>query len=241
MRPLKPLPLLLTASILTGCSNQVSPGNDLTIAEKNSIQQCINNLPASKKIKLQAVSTSCITTFAISKAIGQNNPAALICMAGGTAGFMLGKSVAERKCSYISAEKQIQSELTHAKKINSNFSNLFIEQEKNIRGLDARAVYLLNQQHQGHNKQQELLQLQQQLKKSIAKENTLLQQLTEDVQIKSQTINIASKKSTRDNQENLLTEVKSLQKSILRMRTNQNTLKKINYLVTTSIKPSTYQ
>lgn len=241
MTPLKPLVLLITTSLLVSCSNQVAVGNgDLNLAEKNSIKQCTSNLPASKKIKLQAVSAGCVASLALSKALGQSNPAALICMAGGAAGYMLGKSVAERKCGYISAEKQIQSELAHSRKVNANFANLLMEQQKNIRALDSKAADLLSEQQQGLNKRQELLQLQKQLKRTIAKESYLLQQFTEETQFKMQTINIIPKNNVAI-QNSLLTEIHSLQKSILKMRINQNTLEKINHIVTASIQANSYR
>jgi hypothetical protein len=115
---------IIVTLLITACSSQKVPSK--------SVQACLDELPNSQLIKQQAVTTSCLVTAGLWKSIGQDNPASLICLAGGGAGFLLGKSIAERKCHYHIAEEQIKGEITHAQKVNLGFSFLFLQKSESL-------------------------------------------------------------------------------------------------------------
>jgi hypothetical protein len=204
---------LLTITLLSACSSQ----------EKASerVQVCLDKLSNSQLVKKQAITTSCIVTAGLWKAIGQDNPASLICLAGGGAGFLIGSSIAERKCHYRIAEEQLDGEISHAKKVNFGFNMLFLQKSEQIM-LQTMTVESLKAQHkEGQASLVYLKSVKEDTAKITKKERQLVNTLKKEVAFKNATLN-------KSKQLNKKEKIKSLRKEIILLNKNINLLRKEN-------------
>lgn len=199
---------------LFGCSTTTA----LDEKRAHTIQMCKQNLPASDKIKLQAVSTGCIASFAVSKAIGSNNPAPLICMAGGASGFLLGESIAERKCAYVTQADQLKGEIAHAKQMNTGFAMILAQQATELAAFELMLTGLKQQQAAQTRKSQQQQALEASLNEQIAKDQLIYQQVQEEFRFKQKTL-AASKRLKPSSQEaDLRAEIQALQKNLKQLQ-----------------------
>lgn len=208
------LPLLLSSLfILSACSQQTAP--------TEGVQACLDKLPNSKLIKKQAVTTGCLLTAGFWKAIGQDNPASLVCMAGGGSGFLLGKSVAERKCSYRIIGDQIDGEIAHAQKVNLGFSMLLIEKAQNLATQEATVASLLAQHKAGQANLVYTKTVKQDIAEAAKSERQLVNTLMKEAAFKRKTLNESRRLNKKDKTD-------SLQKEVILLTKNIKTLRKAN-------------
>lgn len=213
---------------ITACTSNTHKPEE-SASHKQAIQACKDNLPASKKIKRDSITFGCLATLAFWKSIGQENPAALICAAGGGAGFLLGESVAERKCEYLDLASQLDGEIAHTSKLNSTFGLFFLEQESNLKLQQAKAEALNSKTQQTATSKAALESLQKDLASQLEKEKYVLAQLQEERQFKQETINEAKTAHLEQAKtDQLLTEIKALLKNIKKLRENTQVLADIN-------------
>lgn len=213
---------------ITACTSNTQKPEE-SASRQQEIQSCKDNLPASKRIKRESITFGCLATLAFWKSIGQENPAALICAAGGGAGFLLGESVAERKCEYLDLASQLDGEIAHAGKLNSTFGLFFLEQESNLKLQQAKAEALTSQTQQKTTNKTAQESLHKDLASQLEKEKYVLAQLQEERQFKQETINEAKAAHLEQAKtDQLLTEIKVLLKNIKKLRANTQILADIN-------------
>lgn len=220
---------LCTVGILiTGCSgNPTKP--QPTPQQIAAIAQCKSSLPSNKRIKKESITYGCLATLGFWKAIGQDNPAAMICAAGGGTGFLLGESVAERKCEYLDLASQLDGEIANTSQVNTKFGFFFMEQDMKLKANKSQADALLKQNQQETATRLARQNLHQQLSGELEKENRLLTQLYAEHGFKQQTLNEA-KAAQQDQQktDQLKAEIDSLRKNIKKLRDNNHELEIIN-------------
>ncbi|WMP16592.1 hypothetical protein [Thiothrix lacustris] len=219
--------IILALSVSAGCSMNATKST-ITPEQEKDIQACKTNLPSSKKIKKEAVTYGCLASLAFWKAIGQENPAALMCVAGGGAGFVLGDSVAERKCSYLNIANQLDGEIAHTSKTNGTFALFFIEQDLNLKLQQAQAEALLTAKEKASADKVALQKMQESLTEQLEKEQYLLTQMQEERQFKQETVNKAKQAKLEKEKIDMLTnEIKSLIDNIKKLRENNKSLRDI--------------
>lgn len=199
--------------VLSACSSQEKTSE--------SVQVCLDKLPNSQLVKKQGVTTSCMVTAALWKAIGQDNPASLVCLAGGGAGFLIGSSIAERKCHYRIAEEQLDGEISHAKKVNFGFNMLFLQKSEQIM-MQKMTIESLKAQHKEG--QASLVYLNG-VKKDTAKitqqERRLVNRLKKEIAFKNKTLNSSKRLNKKE-------KIEHLRKEIILLNKNINLLRKEN-------------
>lgn len=220
---------LLSVSMISACST-TSSTTKLTSEQQQQVQMCKQSVPASKKVKKEAVTWGCLATLAMWKSIGQENPAAMICAAGGGAGFLIGDSIAERKCEYLTLESQLDGEIAHAAKMNRSFGFYLIEQGLSLKLTKAQAEGVLKQYEDGKQDQKALAAAQETLKKQIGKEQELLATIQQERQYKYSTLVKARQdKLEEGNQEKLQIEIVALLDNIKNMQENTQVLTKLSH------------
>ncbi len=174
---------IIATLVITACSSQEAPSK--------SVQACLDELPNSQLIKQQAVTTGCVVTAALWKAIGQDNPASLVCLAGGGAGFLIGKSIAERKCHYRIAEEQIEGEIAHAKKVNLGFTMLFLQTSESLLTKKAIVSSLVSQHKARNINLVYLNSKKKEIATAVQNERKLISILQKEVAFKNKTLAIS--------------------------------------------------
>ncbi len=222
--------ICLLISLLTACSTQqLVQKENITQAQSQKIQQCKDNTPSSQKIKKEAVAFSCIASLAFSRMIGQSNPKALICVAGGAAGFLFGNSVAERKCEYSVLNNQLEGELAHASKMKENFSPYLLNLENKLNKQSSQVAALTSLAEKGKADQSSVVFVQNKILKNLSKQRGMLKTLNQERMTKVETINMAqSRHRDIETIRKLQTEVRSLLKNIKKMQQNRLALSKLN-------------
>ncbi|MFZ1386077.1 MAG: hypothetical protein WBP46_01865 [Thiolinea sp.] len=214
---------LACGSALTACSTTAP----LDEQSANAIQMCKRNLPVSDKLKLQSVSVGCMASMALSKAIGSNNPVPLICMAGGASGFLLGESIAERKCSYITQADQLNGEIAHAKKMNAGFVVVLAQQTTELSAFELMLTELRNQQLAAAAQVEQKAALEASLTEQVAKDQMILKQVQDEFRFKQKTLADTKRLNQQAKANELLTEIQALQKNLKQL---QETNAKFNRL-----------
>jgi len=216
----------------TACSSkQVSSVNDqdITQAQKQKIEQCKENTPSSKKIKKEAVAFSCIASLAISRLVGRHDHKALICVAGGAAGYLIGSSVAERKCEYSVKDNQLEGELSHAHDMKKKFATYMAVLESKHKQQSGQVKALSALGAQGKADQSSIIYVQNKVLKNLNKQRAMLKLLNEERMTKNNTIDMAQSRYTDiETIRKLQTEVKSLLDNIKKMHQNSIALSKLN-------------
>lgn len=184
----------------------------------HAIQMCKQNLPANDKIKLQAVSSGCIASFALSKAIGSNNPAPLICMAGGTSGWLLGESIAERKCAYVTQSDQLKGEIAHAKQMNTSFAIVLAQQATELAAFELMLAGLQQQQVAQTSQLQQKQALETSLSDQITKDQQLYKQIQDEFRFKQKTLADSKVLKQTSEEGKLLIEIQALQKNLKQLQ-----------------------
>lgn len=214
--------------LIAGCSTAPSKSQQ-TPQQIADIDQCKSSLPSNKRIKKESITYGCLATLGFWKAIGQENPAAMICAAGGGAGFLLGDSIAERKCEYLDIASQLDGEIAHTSQVNTKFGFFFMEQDMQLKVHKSQAGALLQQNKQAAETQLAQQNLHQQLSGELEQENRLLAQLYTEHGFKQQTLNKAiAAKQDQHKIDQLKTEIDTLRKNIKKLRENNQELKTIN-------------
>jgi hypothetical protein len=222
---------LLTSLLVVSCTSQQVADDKLSVQQKQKIEQCKSNTSSSKKIKREAVTTGCLASLVFWKAIGQDNPAALICAAGGAAGFLIGSSVAERKCEYAVKENQVDGEIRHAASMNQKFALFFIEQEANLLKQKKIVESLIAKVRKNGAERSSIKAVQSSLKTDLIKEKALLADLMKESSMKQETLILAKNNSTSNNKDvvkKLLDEIKALRRNISKMKRNSSELARLN-------------
>lgn len=199
---------------LFGCATTTS----LDEQRSHKIQMCKQNLPASDKIKVQAASTGCIASFAFSKAIGSNNPAPLICMAGGASGLLLGESIAERKCAYVTQADQLKGEIAHAKQMNTGFAIVLAQQATELAAFESMLTGLQQQHAAQTNQLQQKQAVEANLTEQITKDQLLYKQLQDEFRFKQKTLADSKVLKQASQEADLLTEIQALQKNMKQLQ-----------------------
>lgn len=208
--------ILVCGSILTGCATATP------IDEKraNAIQMCKQNLPANDKIQLQSVSFGCMASMAFSKAIGSNNPAPLLCMAGGASGFLFGESIAERKCSYVTQADQLNGEIAHAKKMNASFAMVFAQQTTELSKFELLLTGMRSQQVADAAQREQKAKLAASLNEQVANDQVIFKRVQEEFRFKQKTLTDSKRLKQQPKEEELLAEIQALQKNLKTLQEN---------------------
>ena len=201
---------IIATLVITACSSQEAPSK--------SVQACLDELPNSQLIKQQAVTTGCVVTAALWKAIGQDNPASLVCLAGGGAGFLIGKSIAERKCHYRIAEEQIEGEIAHAKKVNLGFTMLFLQTSESLLTKKAIVSSLVSQHKARNINLVYLNSKKKEIATAVQNERKLISILQKEVAFKNKTLAISRRLNKKDKTTTLKKEIILLNKNIKLLR-----------------------
>lgn len=222
--------LLSLLSVVAGCSSQqLVQKEGITQVQKEQIQQCRDNTPSSQKIKKESVAFSCIASLAFSRLIGQHNPKALICVAGGAAGFLFGNSVAERKCEYSVLDNQLEGELAHASGMQKKFKTYLSDLGSKLDKQSAQVTALSTLAKQGKADQSSVVYVQNKILKNLSKQRGLLKNLTQERITKVDTIKIAqSRHKNIETIRKLQNEVRSLLQNIKKMKQNRLAITKLN-------------
>ena len=183
-----------------------------------SVQACVDKLPNSQLIKKQAVTTGCIVSAAIWKATGIGNPTVLICLAGGGAGYLIGKSVAERKCGYRIAGKQLASEIAHIQRINRNFPVLFMGKSKQLATQQAMVASLLTRRNEGKAKLAFISAVKKKIIEAIKNERYLVSSLSQEASFKASILATSMQLNNTDKTKSLQKEIALLHKNIRLLR-----------------------
>jgi hypothetical protein len=234
----KSLFVVFCSSLIVGCS-ALPEKVALTAEQAKSIEVCQVALPASKKIKKEAVTMGCLATLGFWKAIGQENPGALMCVAGGASGFLLGKSIAERKCAYLTLADQVDGEISHTAKMNGMFPLFFQEQNMQVALIKAQAKGVLAQYQQGQADKKSLEKMHESLAKQLQKEKQFLVQVQENSQFKQETSLKAKPKSigiSEEKQAALSAEIRALIQHIRKLRENIESMDMVNLSLLQSLK-----
>lgn len=210
------LSIVLFTSITAGCSSVPENTTEHSATDREKIAQCKLQIPDQDRVKKEAVSSGCILGLAAWKAIGQNNPASLICMAGGGAGFLLGDSIAERKCHYITLEEQLDGEIAHASSMNSKFSIYLLQSKKDLALSQLQVDALVAQQKTGKANAVQQTTLKQTLSKQLEKERLTMKQVQAEYRFKQETQKQA--RQSQDKANKLLAEIRMLQTNIHQLR-----------------------
>ena len=218
-----PSHLLLFISILAGCSTTgvLPPEQKRSAIEQEQIAQCKKNVPDQDRVQKEAVTTGCITTMVAWRAIGQNNPAALICMVGGGTGFLLGESIAERKCAYLTEEERLNGEIAHASSMNSKFAIYSLQSKKDLALYEKQIKTLAAQRQAEAANSAEQEKLKQSLAKQLAKERQTIKQVQDEQRFKQATLQEARQKAKQasvEKADKLEAEIRILQKNIRQMQ-----------------------
>ena len=137
----KSILVIVSAALMSACSTT----SHLTEAQVAQIKMCKSQLPVSKRLQLESVSTGCIVSYPIKRMINDKDPSPLLCLAGGASGFLLGESIAERKCAYLSKEQQLDGEIAHVEKLNQGMTTIFAQQSKDLKAFEGSAASLTQQ------------------------------------------------------------------------------------------------
>ena len=138
--------VLTVCFVLAGCTADVSL-QGLTYEQKQQARQCRKHNPQSLKLQRHGSVAGCLSSLALTQLTGFKSSAALICSGGGLAGYLIGRSVAERRCEYITLERQLDGEIQHLLEMNQRFELLLLEQKANLKLLNDK-VNLLKQKQQ---------------------------------------------------------------------------------------------
>ncbi|HPE60824.1 MAG: hypothetical protein KDI15_08490 [Thiothrix sp.] len=206
--------------LLTSCSSTPPATGDQ--AEK--IAMCKQQLPAARRIHTESVSMGCAASLAFNKMIGSNNPTPLLCFAGGTSGYLLGESIAERKCSYLTLEQQLDGEIAHAQKMNSGFQIVFAQQAKDLARYQAQAAALADSKAEDAARRTQLEQLNHGLQNQLDQDSRLLQQTRDEFRFKQETLETTRSLQQQDKSDKLLTEIRALQTGIKSLQANNQKL-----------------
>jgi hypothetical protein len=196
---------------LTSCSQQ-------PVAKSDEVQACIDKLPNSKLLKKQAVTTGCLVSMAFWKAIGQDNPVALVCVAGGGAGFLLGQSIAERKCSYRVLEEQLDGEIAHTEKVNMGFPILFAQKTTKLAEQETMVNTLLAQKKAGTASINNTNKVLKTIHEAAQRERELVQTLAKETNFKHKTLNESQRLKQAEKIQKLRKEIALLHKNIKKLR-----------------------
>ena len=201
-------------SALVGCASTAP------IDEKraNAIQMCKQNLPINDKIKLQSISVGCMASLALSKAIGSNNPAPLICIAGGASGFLFGESIAERKCGYITQADQLNGEIAHAKKMNAGFVIVLAQQTTDLAAFELMVAGLRSQQAADATQAAQKAQVEASLAEQVAHDKQVFKQVQEEFRFKQKTLAASRPLKQQAKEDELLAEIKALEKNLKQLQ-----------------------
>ncbi len=208
---------MLAGSLLVGCSTMGSGMDEKQVA---AIQMCQQKLPVSDKIKLQSVSMGCVASMAFYKAIGSNNPAPMLCMAGGASGFLFGESIAERKCAYITQEDQLKGEIAHAKKMNTGFAIVFAQQSQELAAFELMVAGLRGQQADAAARREQMTKLESGLADQMANDQAMLKQVNDEFRFKQKTLVESKSLQKQDQEDALLAEIRALQKNVKQLQEN---------------------
>jgi len=204
----------MCGSILTACATTATIDENRAYA----IQMCKQNLPVAQKIKLQSVSIGCMASLALSKAIGSNNPASLICMAGGASGFLLGESIAERKCGYITQADQLNGEIAHTKQMNAGFAVVMAQQTTDLAAFELMVAGLRSQQTAAASQTTQKAQLEASLNTQIDNDRLVFKQVQEEFKFKQQTLAASKPLKQKTKEDELLTEIRALEKNLKQLQ-----------------------
>lgn len=196
----------------------------LTDEQAAKVQACKSTLPSSKRLKIEAVSTGCMASFAFNRMINSKDPSPLLCIAGGTTGFLLGESIAQRKCSYLTLQQQVDGEIAHAAKINAGMVQVFAQQAKDLALFGGLATSLSAQKASDEKQQQALSSFADSLNQQIRKEQVLLTTLRDEISFKRETLGKGQSLKQQEKEDKLLEEINSLQESIARLQKNYSKL-----------------
>ncbi|MCB1622538.1 MAG: hypothetical protein KDI44_17580 [Thiothrix sp.] len=214
--------------LLTSCSTA-----PLTTGEQaEKIAMCRQQLPAAQRIRTESVSMGCVASLAFNKMIGSNNPTPLLCFAGGTSGFLLGESIAERKCTYLTLEQQLDGEITHAQKMNGGFQTVFAQQAKELAQYQAQAAALADSKAEDAARRTQLEQLSRGLQNQLEQDDQLLQQTRAEFRFKQETLEATRSLQQQDKHDRLLTEIRALQASIKNLQANNQKLLQVKDTLT---------
>lgn len=208
--------VLVVGGSLIGCTTTTP------IDEKraHAIQMCKQKLPANDKIKLQSVSFGCMASMAFSKAIGSNNPAPLLCMAGGASGFLFGETIAERKCSYVTQTDQLNGEIAHAKKMNAGFTMVFAQQTTELSKFELMLSGLRNQQAVDAAQAAQKANLAASLAEQVANDQIIFKQAQEEFRFKQKTLADSKRLKQQVKEDELMAEIQALQKNLKTLQEN---------------------
>lgn len=208
--------VLVLGGSLIGCTT-TTPMDE---KRAQAIQICKQNLPTNDKIKLQSVSFGCMASMAFSKAIGSNNPAPLLCMAGGASGFLFGESIAERKCGYITQADQLNGEIAHAKKMNAGFAMVFAQQTTELSKFELILSGLRNQQTVDAAQTAQKTQLAASLSEQVANDQVIFKQAQEEFRFKQKTLADSKRLKQQAKEDELMAEIRALQKNLKTLQEN---------------------
>ncbi len=221
--------LISLLSVVACSSQQLVQKEGITQVQRQKIQQCRDNTPSSQKIKKESVALSCIASLAFSRMIGQTNPKALICVAGGAAGFLFGSSVAERKCEYSVLDNQLEGELAHASGMQKKFGSYLSDLGSKLNKQTSQVAALSTLARQGKADQSSVVFVQNKILKNLSKQRGMLKTLNQERMTKVDTINMAqSRHQDIETIRKLQTEVRSLLRNIKNMQQNRLALSKLN-------------
>ena len=224
---------LLVVCIMACCASACSSiSSKHTKAQAEQINQCKAELPVSKKVKMQSVTSGCLMSVAVSKMTGSNNPAPMLCLAGGTSGFLLGESIAERKCGYITLEEQLDGEISHAAKMNAGFSVVFMQQEMALKKHELSAAGLSTQKASDEQGQVALSAFEQKLVEQLKQDQALLANTQNEFRFKRETLEKSRKLKQQEKEDKLLAEIRALQKSIKVLQENRLKLARLKNSLT---------
>lgn len=217
--------IVCSMMLITACSNSPQKPKE-SASRQQEIQACKNNLPASKKIKQDSIVLGCAGPSIIGRLMDHKTYA---CVVGSGAGFLLGESVAERKCEYLNLAAQLDGEIAHTNQLNSNFNSVLQEQESKLKRQQAEAKALTANTQTAASNQSALASLQKDLNSQLAKERNTLAQLQEEQQFKQETVNQAQAAHLEQAKTDRLTaEINTLRKNIEKLRVNNQALLNIN-------------
>lgn len=195
-------------------------------SRQQEIQACKDRLPASKKIRQDSIILGCAGPSIIGRLMDRKTYA---CVVGSGAGFLLGESIAERKCEYLNLTAQLDGEIAHTNQLNSNFGSVLADQESQLKRQQAEAKALTTNTQTASSNQAALTNLQKNLTNQLAKEKNTLAQLQEEQQFKQETVNQAQAAHLEQAKTDRLTaEINILRKNIEKLRVNNQALLHIN-------------
>ncbi len=183
-----------------------------------SVQACVAKLPNSQLIKKQAITTGCIVSAVIWKTTGIGSPTVLVCLAGGGAGYLLGKSIAERKCSYRLEGDQINKEISHIESINRNFPVLYTDKAKQLVKQQATVSSLLAKHKEGKAKLAAINAVKKEISSAAETERYLVGMLNKDLVFKTASLARSRLLNKTNNTKKLQKEIALLQKNIRILR-----------------------